>query len=291
MRFKRIMVSSLCAAILITSVFVGSALAMSDFDSPLNMAAAPYTVTLNGKALDLSGVPVSLYDDNGNVMIPLRKVAEAMGYTVSWIPEKYCARIENAEVFMDILIGKDSYGVGNNTVDDPIVPESCGSAPVIKGNGYTFVPAKMFSLLLCDVTVKDGIVSITTESAAQLPNPMISYDTVSEAEKAVGFPLRLPASMKDVKAENIFVINDLVQINYKNGVHYRIAKGTDDISGDYNQYESTQTLTIGSYEVTAKGDGDRISLATFNDGEYCYSVSLEEGMTPDELTELIDSIA
>jgi len=69
---------------------------------------------LNGKNVDLSGVSVAPYEENGNVMLPLRKVAEAMGYTASWIPEENCARIENEKYILNIFISSDNYSLKSN---------------------------------------------------------------------------------------------------------------------------------------------------------------------------------
>jgi len=97
--------------------------------------------------------------------------------------------------------------------------------------------------------------------------------------------------MKDAEIEHVFVIGGMmVQVNYEGGIHYRTVRGTDDISGDRNQYDTIKALEAGNFEVTAKGDENRIFLATFNDGEYCYSISFKNGIATDELTGIIESI-
>ena len=43
-----------------------------------------YTIFVNDRQLDLAGLPTAPYAENGTVMVPLRKVGEALGYRVSW---------------------------------------------------------------------------------------------------------------------------------------------------------------------------------------------------------------
>ena len=56
---------------------------------------AAYTVVVNGKTLDLSGLPVAPYEEDGVVMVPLRKVGEALGYRVDWDAETGAITIDD----------------------------------------------------------------------------------------------------------------------------------------------------------------------------------------------------
>ena len=44
-----------------------------------------------------------------------------------------------------------------------------------------------------------------------------------------------------------------------------------DISGDYNVYNETSTVTVGEYTVTLKGNDQKVNLATWTSGDYAYS--------------------
>ena len=44
-----------------------------------------------------------------------------------------------------------------------------------------------------------------------------------------------------------------------------------DISGDYNVYNVTSTVTVGEYTVTLKGNDQKVNLATWTSGDYAYS--------------------
>ena len=93
------------------------------------------------------------------------------------------------------------------------------------------------------------------DNQTQIPNPLTEYKTVSEAEKAVGFkalvPNRLPQGYKNTYIGTIG--SETLQMFFeKDGSElvYRMAKGTGDISGDYNVYNETEKITVGGAEIT-----------------------------------------
>lgn len=94
------------------------------------------------------------------------------GYTVTWLSEQQCALVENDEFALHITIGEDSYIRSSKTAQGMTAPQSFGAKPVVLGGGYSFVPAKLFNLLFCEVTEQDGAVALTSASTVQIPNPM-----------------------------------------------------------------------------------------------------------------------
>ena len=79
---KKILAAALTAATL--TALTLPALAS---DAPLLIAPAPYTLTVSGTQLDLSALPKAPYEEDGILMVPLRLIGEALGYTVDWDPE------------------------------------------------------------------------------------------------------------------------------------------------------------------------------------------------------------
>ena len=57
-------------------------------------------------------------------------------------------------------------------------------------------------------------------------------------------------------------------------VLFRKAVGSEDISGDYNEYASVTEQDVNGRTVTLKGDGKLTYLAIWTDGEFSYSVSV-----------------
>lgn len=95
--------------------------------------------------------------------------------------------------------------------------------------GRTYVPASMFQLLSCTVTMEGGTVALRTEGAPPTEDEppsggAVEYQTAAEAEQAVGFPLKAPGELG--APEKIQVISGAVaQLNWPEGISYRVARG------------------------------------------------------------------
>lgn len=132
-------------------------------------------------------------------------------------------------------------------------------------------------------------------SSSQIPNPLVSYNTVEEARKAIGFsfavPTRLPANYQ---TKDIIVIgSNLAEIFYRNGkknILYRTAKGNSDISGDYTVYKEVKTAEIGNTKVTVKGNGSLINLALWTKGGISYSLNFDEACDLKSVASIMESI-
>lgn len=90
-------------------------------------------------------------------------------------------------------------------------------------------------------------------SEEQIPSPFTEVSTLSEASTITGFGLTVPEAMADYPDMIIQVMNqemiEVICVNKENetdvgldeGYRIRKAEGTDDISGDYNEYVDTYT--------------------------------------------------
>ena len=59
-----------------------------------------------------------------------------------------------------------------------------------------------------------------------------------------------------------------------------------DVSGDYNDYDVTETMEINGMTVIAKGEtADSYSVVIWNDGTYAYAMDMTEISIPAELIE------
>ncbi|EEU32064.1 hypothetical protein HMPREF0946_00137 [Fusobacterium vincentii 3_1_36A2] len=139
--------------------------------------------------------------------------------------------------------------------------------------------------------------NVTQEQDYGVPNPYEIVDTLDEASKIAGFTLSVPASYEDYKKQVIQAIeDDMIEVIYFNdtdseGLRIRKAKGTDDISGDYNEYKDVEIVKVGDFEITEKGSEGSISVATWNDGTYSYAIDVAEAsLTKDTIANLISNI-
>lgn len=134
-----------------------------------------------------------------------------------------------------------------------------------------------------------------TPSAFAMPNPMVEYSSIEEAESAIGVTLPQPAVLpKGYAITAVFTIGKtVIQATYKNTenkeICYRAAKGTDDISGIYGQYEE-KTMDIGGVQVLTKWSKDGIILARWNTNTQTFSISFDKAVDPNFLTSFFQSL-
>ena len=163
--------------------------------------------------------------------------------------------------------------------------------------------------LLCLAVVSCGKKEEVKEEVAQateasqpadvgVPNPFEIVDTLDEAAKIAGFSLETPTEYADYKSIVIQAIaDDMIEVIYfdaektHEGLRIRKAVGTDDISGDYNEYKEENVVKVGELEVTEKGNDGNISVASWTDGTHSYSINVDEALlNADDISNLISNI-
>jgi len=97
-------------------------------------------VVVNGEKIE---APAPFWSDEGVIMVPLRAIAEALGYDVNWDPEVRGIRLG---VAINLWVGKDEYVVGR------MAPIELGTAPVIVDD-RTFVPMTFFREVIRNVSI------------------------------------------------------------------------------------------------------------------------------------------
>ena len=122
------------------------------------------------------------------------------------------------------------------------------------------------------------------ENAVVLPpSPWHEHKTLDELKKAVNFPVSFPESIEGMPITFLQEMGNNAEVRYNDGkITLRKGTGTDDISGDYNEYPEVKTLD-GS--ITAKGEDDLIKLAVWTDGEYSYAIC-SEGISEERVLEI-----
>lgn len=111
-------------------------------------------VTVDGSSVDLKGQLPTLYE--GKVMLPLRTVAEAMGFKVKWDGKNYKAVLSNGKIQSNVEIGFDSYTYESMNAIGMSAPFSAGVAPMLV-DGSVYVPAAYFTMFARNTVSNDTI--------------------------------------------------------------------------------------------------------------------------------------
>lgn len=134
--------------------------------------------------------------------------------------------------------------------------------------------------------------------SAAIANMWTEYETQEEAQDD-GFEFEAPYQIDDYTAyvyrSMKAAINNVEEVDYKNDSDEELTlrKGEceeDEISGDYNTYDNSETVDVNGNSVTISGNDDTYSLATWTNGDYAYSVYSTIGLTKEHITGICDGI-
>ena len=280
--------------------------AMAANDEPMDIAPAPNAqsqqaqmkIVVKGKAL-----PVQTISVNGCTMAPVRAIAEALDFKVTWNADR-SININNSKMQSDLRIGDNTYVV-YTAVEGMVgmsAPFSLGSAPIIKNN-TAYVPIDLFVPLFGNnpATVKTSGDTITIDPDAkaedsdstQIPNPLTGHDSLTELSKAVGFTIKAPTVPAGYTADAyIDISGELAEVFYTKGsdtLLYRVSKGDGDNSGMYDTYAVTKTVDVNGVSVELRGN-DKVNVAVWSNGGYAYSVSSEQGISETDVIAVVNSV-
>lgn len=132
--------------------------------------------------------------------------------------------------------------------------------------------------------------------STQIPNPWQDFESLEEAVKAVGFDFVAPDALAgcDKIAYQAIPDDRIIGVLYLNGeerqVIIRKAPGGENISGVYSQFDKLEQVEVDGRSVTMSGDGETVSLATWTDGDYSFSVYADNGLAQGDMAQLVSQI-
>jgi len=150
-----------------------------------------------------------------------------------------------------------------------------------------------------EITQAAESTAAATDGTAETANPWIDVRDLKEALKETGVELKAPEEIGDFHLSHVQVIQDggIVQVFYgsladqtETQALLRKAKSMEDISGDYTVYPEDRRVSDSEGEVRLRGQDGRVYLATWQRGDYAYSLSLAQGMEEAKVMEVIAEI-
>lgn len=185
----------------------------------LGLAAVPVSAG-EAKKVIYSGHDVcDIITINDTRMIPVRAVAEALGYTVEWLPDTKEIAVSQNDCSLKMKISEDSYSLCD------LSEISLGAAPIIS-NGSTYVPLTLLTEIMQEKTVfADN--AVTVFGSAVITSVKSSSVTVND--KNLG--------------EVVLYIDDYVKITNEDGETLAPSKLVSDTKV-YVDYGTATTMSI-----------------------------------------------
>ncbi len=116
---------------------------------------------------------VEIVEVNGIKMIPLRTVAEGLGFQVNWIEESQSIELIKGAQFITMSINKDEYAFSRRA------PQSLGAAPILYQDTTTYVPISFVTDIL------NGYLVENEDKTYNVVNPSIVTVTQVEDNKTL----------------------------------------------------------------------------------------------------------
>jgi predicted secreted protein len=138
------------------------------------------------------------------------------------------------------------------------------------------------------VSFQDG----NAGSTAQIANPFQDCSTLEEAASIAGFTFSAPDQVSGNAVSAIQAIDGrMIQVFYGDQTLLRKGNGTDDISGDYNEYDETAAVTISGLQVTERGKDGLVMCAVWTDGTYAYAIdAADQGLDASQIESLVSAM-
>lgn len=157
---------------------------------------------------------------------------------------------------------------------------------------------KIIALVLCAVCLLALAGCNKKEPESGVANPWKEAASMEEASAEAGFFLTAPETVEGYESKTYRVCTPegsrIIEVTYRNvndeTVCIRKGEGSEDISGDYNQYDAVGTVEVGDVRVNMRANGESVRVATWQDGGFTYSAAFSAGMENAAAVAIIEQV-
>lgn len=129
-------------------------------DIVTNVDAVQYIITVDQETIDTNDLTYSTYTEGKTLMVPLRKISEALGYKVTWVPEVKEISVENKIQKAMLNIGSNIVDVKGKLIYIDLSREIELNSQIKTYQGHTYVPIDFFSNFFNDIDIDMDKMSI-----------------------------------------------------------------------------------------------------------------------------------
>lgn len=124
-----------------------------------------FKILVGDKEVDIAGLPTAPYYDESTLMVPLRKIGEALGYNVGWDDASCVITIGNNT--LEAQLKENSATVSLKSAARAANEVGNAKATVVK-DGHTYVPLDFFKVFSNDVAVEGNVISVSPIAVLEL---------------------------------------------------------------------------------------------------------------------------
>lgn len=229
--------------------------------SATNAFAAKFSF---GVPEDLNIDTAETYTNGEHTMIPLRLVAEDLGYNVLWNGEEMSVAVANDNVNIKIYIGADSYYIESGKGTGMANPVMIGAAPELK-DSKTYVPVVMITMLrhydrlsVTETTIPQATGKITFNVSESLK--IDASETYKSGEHTM---VPLEKAAKNIGYDVIYNETELSAVIKTENASIKVYVGVDSYFVETTDNAMKNPVTFGT-APEVKGDAMYVPAAMFN---------------------------
>jgi hypothetical protein len=169
-------------------------------------------------------------------------------------------------------------------------------------NVIKFQPYRKYLLIAaCFVILLAGVIAVPrifnkTDIPPIVVAPEINeFGSAKELSESIGFGIKEISDIPFKPEKTSYVsyggsIAEIVYSGENNSLRFRKSEGKEDISGDYNEYNAVNEISLNGCAVKIKGNDDRYNLAVWVKGGYSYSIQISEGVAEEEFIAIVKDV-
>lgn len=166
--------------------------------------------------------------------------------------------------------------------------------PFVRYRKYIAIAA-CFVLLLVGAFAVRNMIDFAHKPPTQVVPDIAEYGSLGKLSEAVGFKVRevraCPFNPEQITYTAYWkTMAQIVYAGKDDTLVFRMSAGTEDVSGDYNEYSDVKDCSTGGITVTIKGDDGQYNLAVWESEGYSYSVSITNGIPEKKMLEIVQSV-
>ena len=144
----------------------------------------------------------------------------------------------------------------------------------------------------------EDIAGMDGEDGDGMPSPMEEFDSAQELAGATPLPIEEITELPFEPFQTLYLVydNGMYEIQYEeesgNQVSFRKGDGTEDVSGltGLGLYDGEESVRAGDLDLKIYTFEDLVFLATWTDGTYAYSITVDSGTTAEEIARMAESV-
>lgn len=123
-----------------------------------------FSLLVNGNELALDDLPTEPYIEGETVMVPLRKIAEALGYNVTWDYDTQSVTVDDDSIQKATLKNRSCEAVFEGHLKVINMSRTIeNERETVVRDGYTYVPLAFFREFLNETIVENGVISVSPQ--------------------------------------------------------------------------------------------------------------------------------